>query len=107
VEASTLPTDSLLDPFEYKDAKVEIDFFKARPDLGEYINWALVGDLRSPDRTPEDERHKMALSLSTWQLDNLPNKMEMITQMLSVRNASLPRVIYIHCEAGMDRTGGP
>ncbi len=97
---------SLLDPFEYKDARVEIDFFKANPSLGEYINWALVGDLSEPDRAPAAERQKRALSLSSWQLDNLPNKMSLLTQMLNVNNASIPHVIYIHCEAGMDRTGG-
>ncbi len=96
---------SLLDPFEYKDAKVEIEFFRNNPSLGEYLNWIIVGDLVGPDVIPEPKRRERALNISGWQPDNLPSKMTQIHAMLDA-TYDIPRVIYMHCEAGMDRTGG-
>lgn len=95
---------SLLDPLELKDAIVEIDFLKAHPSIGEYVHWPLVGSVIPPDSVPEFKRRDLAMSLSNWSLDKLPEKMITLSENLKLVH-SQPFVYYIHCEAGMDRTG--
>jgi hypothetical protein len=51
---------------EYKDARVEIGFFKRNEALGEYVHWPLVGDLIPPDTVPAAKRAAMARNLSAW-----------------------------------------
>ncbi|EGD76008.1 hypothetical protein PTSG_00716 [Salpingoeca rosetta] len=95
---------SLLDPLEFPDQIVEENFFKKNPDLGQYINWLTVGDVVHPDSLGPKLREKMARNLTNWQLDKLPTRMAEIDQFLGVQR-DIPHIIYIHCEAGMDRTG--
>eukprot|EP00049_Salpingoeca_infusionum_P018139 m.355908 g.355908 ORF g.355908 m.355908 type:complete len:243 (+) comp17384_c0_seq1:269-997(+) len=95
---------SLLDPLEFKDELVLIEFFKNNPNVGKYINWITVGDLIGPSMVLQPKREKMAKNISAWQPDNLPEKMNMLDNLLEA-TYDIPRVFYIHCEAGMDRTG--
>eukprot|EP00053_Salpingoeca_punica_P016662 m.158287 g.158287 ORF g.158287 m.158287 type:complete len:242 (-) comp17016_c0_seq1:3392-4117(-) len=98
---------SFLNLSEYKDEEVEIKFAKQNPDLAEYINWPIVGDLTHPDHYSEAERRQKAIDLDSWQIDKLPSKMSQVTQLLRSPHGdgTRSRVIYMHCEAGMDRTG--
>lgn len=93
-----------MNPLERSDEDIEINFFKRNFSLGEYINWIIVGDLIDPDWLSEDTRKVLAIHLSEWQLDDLPQRMKSLRDLL-YSNGSLPRVIYTHCEAGTDRTG--
>ncbi|EDQ86263.1 uncharacterized protein MONBRDRAFT_28396 [Monosiga brevicollis MX1] len=96
---------SLLDPFEVADAEVEIKYFKEHPNEGEYINWLTVGDVVHPEELPVEARLALARNLSHWQMDKLPQRMGAIDALLNSTTVHGPIVAYIHCEAGMDRTG--
>jgi len=49
----------------------------------------------------------MAETLNDWQLpDQLPIKMELINSLMHTRGPNgRPLLMYVHCEAGEDRTG--
>eukprot|EP00039_Didymoeca_costata_P014555 m.236484 g.236484 ORF g.236484 m.236484 type:complete len:267 (+) comp16050_c0_seq5:173-973(+) len=94
---------SLLDPLEFKDAQVEEKYFKENPGVGRYLNRIIVGDLVSPDPKGKGFPDK-AKNLDKWSFDKLPTRIKEIYSFLTTpRNIST--VIYIHCEAGVDRTG--
>ncbi|XP_062501413.1 uncharacterized protein LOC134178556 [Corticium candelabrum] len=95
---------SYLNPFEFTDEDVELQFFKGNPSLGKYYNWIIVGDVVDPDWFSEAIRKEMAVYLNDWQLDHLPERVDLLRKLLH-SNLSLPNVIYTHCEAGTDRTG--
>jgi len=94
----------LLNIFEQTDIDVEEDFFAKNPTMGEFVNWPIIGDLLPPYDVPEEIRKYMAGDLADWQFDNLPFTMMALRQMLYTKG-NLPVVIYMHCEAGTDRTG--
>eukprot|EP01147_Barroeca_monosierra_P003631 gene3631-6210_t len=85
---------SLLNPTELPDEIVEKNFFKNHPKLGQLFFF----------QSSRTVWQRMAKNLTNWQLDKLPDKMMLLDQFLSVKK-DLPNIIYIHCEAGMDRTG--
>lgn len=52
-------------------------------------------------------RKKMAKELDKWELDQLPTRIPALNAMLHSEApfANTSIVVYVHCEAGMDRTG--
>merc|ERR1719305_915343 len=94
-----------LDPKESGDLKLEEDFFKANPTLGHLINWPLLTDLIGPCLVSESKRIKEATD-GHWDLDDLPAKVPVLRSILHTPGAdNIPTVLYVHCEAGVDRTG--
>jgi protein-tyrosine phosphatase len=89
---------------EVVDTNIEKQFFKQNPNLGSFYHYPIVGDLLAPDSVSSSIRKSMASSLPKWQVDNLPKAMDTLHQLLNTQY-EVPTVIYIHCEAGMDRTG--
>ena len=43
-------------PSEYFDIKVEIDYFTAHSDLGDFLNWLIAGALVNPNWLDESSR---------------------------------------------------
>ncbi len=95
---------SFENPAEISDELVEIEWIKANPKLAGYVNWIIVGSVLAPPIHDMPLVKKMALNISGWNPDNLPVKMtDLRTLLFAPRNQSV--VIYMHCEAGTDRTG--
>jgi len=95
---------SLLVFVEDSDLKIEQDFFRNNPQLGKVMNYPMMGMCISPAGIPDSVRKPMALDLMNWTWDKLYNMVNLIkSQMSTSRNMST--VVYIHCEAGKDRTG--
>jgi hypothetical protein len=88
------------------DLKMERDFWaKAPKTLGEFINWPLgLAGLLPPNFYPEPERRKMANG-SVWEIDKIPDRVQIVHDMLVAGRADKQLVIYVHCSAGCDRTG--
>ena len=95
--------------FRLPDEEVEKKFWKGNPTLGGYINWVIVGSaLNASSVEPASSLPQKAKTLDSWSIDKLPHKMDLLKQFLSTahgRNSTVSTVIYIHCEAGTDRTG--
>jgi len=95
---------SLLNDSEFLENETEKKFFRRNPQLGQYLNWPIWGNVIMPDLVSPDKLAQMASNLSNWQHDNLPDKMTKLRNLLYTDNG-VTTVIYIHCDAGMDRTG--
>lgn len=99
---------SLLNPTELPDEAVEKKFWSAHPTLGGYINWPIVGSFRNASTESASAVEQKAKTLNTWSVDKLPEKVALLTSYLSEQSSqggNVSTVIYIHCEAGTDRTG--
>jgi len=98
----------LLNPNQTDEAdayNVELQFFATNPSLGKLISWPLVGDETSPwDVTDPVQLQQLAVSLSSWEPDNLPVAVQTLRSYLQMAN-QIPTVTYIHCGHGQDRTG--
>ena len=104
----TLPSDtflidiSLINPvIEEQDLKRESLFFKQNPDKGILINHPIYGALTSPNSYPEELRKELEQIPSLGHLSRL---VENINELIDTKN-SKAQIIYVHCEAGHDRTG--
>jgi len=95
---------SFLNKFELLDEEAEKRYFRQNPQHGEYINWPIWGNAMMPDFFDESQRTQMSIDLPNWQHDDLPSKIPELNSMLYT-DYNVTTVIYIHCEAGMDRTG--
>jgi len=93
---------SLLD-LEVRDQRAELVFFDENPSLGKVVRKPTVGNPIPANSFPEYIRKQMAEDLS-FDLDDLIERTEELHAMLNQQYDS-PVVIYIHCEAGVDRTG--
>jgi len=40
---------NLMNPTEFLDTLVEMEFFQANPDKGDFVNWPIVGELLDPN----------------------------------------------------------
>ena len=110
------------------DEQVEKKFWESNPALGGYINWMIVGSALNASKVAPASLPGKARTLGEWSLDNLPHKMELLKQYLNAAypagaridggftsssssrvvgssGSNVSTVIYIHCEAGTDRTG--
>ncbi len=92
-----------LNPQEASDLKIEQTFWHQNSSMGELLNHPVYGSLSSPNDYPENVRKKLE-KIPT--LSNTDALLERIQSLLLARQQSgLPLVLYIHCEAGKDRTG--
>ncbi len=77
----------------------------ANSNLGEWINWPLgTAGLLPPSAYPPAVAQQMALNGSVWKVDQTPSRVAILNKMLNTP-AAVPQVIYVHCNAGCDRTG--
>lgn len=92
----------------------------AHGNLGVFVNWQLgAAGLLPPSSYPLKQAQQMALNgSSVWKVDQLPTRIPLIREMLETGKVppsvatlppsapwGAPLVIYVHCEAGCDRTG--
>jgi len=68
------------------------------------VSYPIIGSLVNPDDLSKGVVKDLAESLKSWSFDDIPKAMDEIRSLLETSN-TLPLIIYIHCEAGMDRTG--
>lgn len=88
---------------ELSAIKAEEAFFLANPTLGKFVHRPIWGSLEDPFSFPEPVRKEMAKTLPKWSHDDLPGLMQELRTMLTetFKNTA----IFIHCNAGEDRTG--
>lgn len=91
---------------------VEYQFFKSNPQLGQLQVWGMVGTgVQATDQSLTGSREFLASNLDNWLCDKLILRVNALRQWLTDSPSlpgnfsSLPLVIYVHCEAGCDRTG--
>jgi len=87
---------------ELTDWITEEDFFSSNSSLGKFVHNPIIGSISNPLWFPESVRKVMAEDTSGF--DNLSGTMKDLVNLLYA-SYPLPTVIYIHCEAGKDRTG--
>lgn len=92
---------SLLDINEYFLAKDEESFFEKNPHLGEVINVSLFRPSLLLQSLPISFLNtKMSQMYSSW----FTQMLAQVRGMAEIKS-DIPRVIYVHCNAGRDRTG--
>lgn len=91
--------------FDSKDTQYEVAYAKAHPDQVAVTFWPLVGQLLPPkDFSSAEQKDLAAADSALWAIDQLPSRLTTLAAALNTSYA-VPRVFYIHCEAGCDRTG--
>lgn len=99
---------SLLDPDVYDDQfclNIEREYFKQNPNHGMLLNWIVLGETINPDNmSNKTEMRNMAKDLNQWSHDKVPYLVQMLGEYMNMHNYT-PLVIYLHCMAGVDRTG--
>jgi hypothetical protein len=99
---SLISISLLNDVTDREEEKVETHFFDENPWLGSLWSWPMIGSLVNPVDVPEPVRRYTALH-QPWTFDHIPKKVDTIAaELASVKNDTF---VYIHCEAGVDRTG--
>ncbi|MBI3358897.1 MAG: tyrosine-protein phosphatase [Nitrospirae bacterium] len=93
---------SLLDLDEYYTMKKEEQFFAKHPDRGRVMNISTLSPSLLFKRSPHSNRVTQQITerYSLW----VTNTLKQIQEMAS-RQTDKPIIIYIHCNAGRDRTG--
>ena len=92
-----------LTPGEKNDLAVEKAYWSSHPAQGQLINHPIYGSLTSPHDYPTDVRMRLERKPSLGHLGDL---IEKIHTLLTTRSADgVPVLLYVHCEAGKDRTG--
>nr|CAG4712515.1 unnamed protein product [Naegleria fowleri] len=103
------------------DLKVEKQFFQENPQVGALAHWTILGALVNGTDLPDWLRKELALNEAKWDLEDqllsrVPQLHAWIWEKDSIHSAlsnglfnsyteGTPIVFYMHCEAGMDRTG--
>ena len=96
----------LLNVAEYGDMHVEEEYFEKNPTHGTFVNWPTIGSLIDPQVMTNNmtELEHLAKTLDSWSFDKVPDRMQELYAMLN-KPYDVPTALYIHCEAGEDRTG--
>lgn len=84
---------------EMKQIDTEKNWFSAHPELGRMLLYSLYGALINPCDLDKSLRDDI---LTHHDVDGLK---KLMTQLKSLMEASQDTVIYMHCNAGKDRTG--
>lgn len=71
----------------------------AMPVFGSHLDAAALHT-----RAPQLARH-LASTLPTWELDRLHERLTRLRETLDAQSTHLPKLVYVHCEGGRDRTG--
>jgi hypothetical protein len=96
----------LQDLINRSELKVEREFFQKNPTLGHVKHWTIIGHPLNASSLSSSTRKKMALFTPDWDIeDDLINRVEQLYQWIHNSTTSEPTVYYIHCSAGVDRTG--
>jgi len=88
---------------EFPITAAEKAFF-ANNSVGQFLQWPTFGTLLDSSIVPAALRKEMAIYWENFTLDDIPKRIPELRALLEAQY-SLPAVIMIHCEAGMDRTG--
>lgn len=98
----TLDLENPADPGYFK----EHAYWREHSDEGILDNWMTLGSLLQPqhasNRTARVERGDWAIG---GHADHLPQRLNATRQLLTNLSNPWPTVIYVHCNAGCDRTG--
>lgn len=88
--------------------QTEKEFWKQNEHLGRMVHWTIVGHPINASSLPSNTVRK-ALTLHTgdWDFsDKLIERVDTLYRWVhSLEESSVPTVYYIHCAAGVDRTG--
>eukprot|EP01095_Lingulamoeba_sp_RSL-Kostka_P005492 TRINITY_DN16828_c0_g1_i1.p1 TRINITY_DN16828_c0_g1~~TRINITY_DN16828_c0_g1_i1.p1 ORF type:complete len:280 (-),score=49.44 TRINITY_DN16828_c0_g1_i1:59-898(-) len=100
----------LLNIYNFEDEKTEKTFFKKNPKLGRYISYPIYGNALIPEWFEEAKLTKLSIDLDNWSHDKIPSFVPYLHKLLNTYNETINQnntsiVLYIHCNAGMDRTG--
>jgi hypothetical protein len=100
---TTISFDSVL---EIGTEIVEMDWFAANPNYT-LTFWPLFGELLPPaDVSNETRQEALANTTQFWEIDQLPARIDDLhAEMVAANDAGKPLVVYVHCDAGCDRTG--
>eukprot|EP00038_Savillea_parva_P030904 m.81263 g.81263 ORF g.81263 m.81263 type:complete len:238 (+) comp9400_c0_seq3:76-789(+) len=99
----TITDISFDNPTEFPDEQAEIKYFTNNPTAGRYINWIIVGFLTAPP-VKDPKLLKELVKAGAWDVDKVPDRMKTLHEYMTTPT-QVPQVIYMHCEAGVDRTG--
>lgn len=93
---------SLLDFNELNDIKIEKSYFEKNPDKGQFINFSTISPalLIKSSKDSNQLSQKLLNDYNQQNTDFLNQLHEIATQ-----KHDKPMVIYLHCNAGRDRTG--
>ncbi|WP_066015862.1 dual specificity protein phosphatase family protein [Endozoicomonas atrinae] len=86
---------------EKRHLEKERSFFAQNPELGEVINRPIYGIPISVKHTHRKWRKHFS---KKWGKDKLESLINNLSTWLN-KNQDIPVIIYVHCEAGFDRTG--
>ena len=86
---------------EKRHLEKERSFFAQNPELGEVINRPIYGIPISVRHTHRKWRKHFS---KKWGKDKLESLINNLSTWLN-KNQDIPVIIYVHCEAGFDRTG--
>jgi hypothetical protein len=100
---TTISFDSIL---EIGTEIVEIDYFDAHPN-DTLTFWPLFGEVLLPADVDNATREEaLANTTAFWEIDQLPQRVDDLhAEMVAANAAGKPLVVYVHCDAGCDRTG--
>lgn len=92
-----------INPQEAGDLKIEKAYWQQHTSNGQLINHPIYGSLTSPNDYATDARKKLEKIPTLSNTDVLLERIQSL--LLASQQSGLPLVVYIHCEAGKDRTG--
>eukprot|EP01129_Flabellula_baltica_P005012 TRINITY_DN1786_c0_g1_i1.p1 TRINITY_DN1786_c0_g1~~TRINITY_DN1786_c0_g1_i1.p1 ORF type:complete len:260 (-),score=48.43 TRINITY_DN1786_c0_g1_i1:25-747(-) len=87
---------------ERSDINTEKAFWDKNGDKGMYVSHPTVGSVLNPDWFGKDIIKFMVEDIGSF--DRLPSAMKHLKGYLEMEK-DVPVVVYVHCEAGKDRTG--
>ena len=91
---------------EKAELGVEQAYAAANPANVSLVHWPIVGDIVSPDTYPTSLCKSHAKDYDSSG-DHMPSHVQQLRGLLTngTSASSSYRVVYFHCDAGMDRTG--
>jgi len=95
---------SLNNIFDMNPLETEFWSNPTHASLGTFLNWPIgFAGILPPAFWALSVAEQMSIS-QVWGVDQLPDRVALVRQTL-VTNADVPRLVYVHCTAGCDRTG--
>lgn len=94
---------NFLTPKETRNRYIEEKFFEKHPEAGEYRNKVVLGSLIDPNTMSKWAIDTFLAVSSIVDFDDIDN---FVTELHDeIHGKQQKRIIYIHCSAGVDRTG--
>ena len=98
----TLDLENPADPGYFE----EISFWSAHPNEGSLEKWLTTGSLVQPQHSLQRAKR---IASGDWAIgghaDRLPERLNATRALLMNTSLDMPTVLYLHCNAGCDRTG--